>query len=396
MERDARLARLFVYHLWGCVPFALLWLAEPALSLRTESERSPLRAITCVGLACLVARTWAVLRHARRGWWDRLWAITFVVGVSLALACGKPAYESWLALLYFFPIAEAAATLDLAWTLVVSGGAVLGFCLAVHLGDLLERGVVIGLFRLAFLVLFGSLLSQLGRVIARKSAALAVADYRRQLAAEMHDGIQQYLVAIVMRLDLARSLIPTDPAEAAAIATDQAQLARQAADELRVAIKRLNAPLAAEGGPVESLHWYPELFRQRCARAVTLNVVGVPRRLPPKAEHTVLRIVQEATTNVLKHARARCVGIEVGFRRSDVVCRVVDDGVGFDPTAAPEPSVRGGFGLESMTQRAAAVHGRCEVHSVPGRGTTVTVAVPLEAEPRSRAAVLPGVIGLAG
>jgi two-component system sensor histidine kinase DegS len=193
----------------------------------------------------------------------------------------------------------------------------------------------------------------------------------------MHDGIQQYLVAISMRLDLARTLIPTDPLQAAQVAVDQRHLARQAADELRALVRRLRSPLLEKEGLVEALRQHLTLFGERTAVATELRVAGEEVRLEPRIEHALLRIVQEALTNIVKYAQATQVVVSLEFQPQAVCCMIRDDGVGFDPAQLPaEPGLTSGFGMETMHSRAAAVKGTCQVSSQPGEGTTVAATVP--------------------
>jgi signal transduction histidine kinase len=101
-------------------------------------------------------------------------------------------------------------------------------------------------------------------------------------------------------------------------------------------------------------------------------------RLPPEAETALYRVVQEALTNVARHARATHVGVLVGRRDGQVVAVVEDDGEGFDPEATtPPPGGRRPLGIIGMRERVALLGGTLEVESVPGAGTTVFARIPL-------------------
>jgi signal transduction histidine kinase len=99
---------------------------------------------------------------------------------------------------------------------------------------------------------------------------------------------------------------------------------------------------------------------------------GATGRLDPQLESIVYRLVQEALTNVVKHARAERVDIQVTTRDDRVTVEVRDDGVGFDPALNPP-----GFGLLGMRERLELVGGTLDVSSAPGRGTSVRVELPL-------------------
>ena len=96
-------------------------------------------------------------------------------------------------------------------------------------------------------------------------------------------------------------------------------------------------------------------------------------RLPAEVETTLYRMVQEALTNVTKHAEARSVSIFVTRKRSSVAMVVEDDGEGFDPGGTRD----GGLGLPGMHERVALLGGRLRVESAPGKGTTLAAEVPL-------------------
>jgi two-component system sensor histidine kinase DegS len=287
-------------------------------------------------------------------------------------------------LLYLFPVAEAAATLDLRWSLPVGVAAAAAYLVVaiLKLGWLSGAGNLThaaSAFRLFFLVLMASLLTNLGREMARIHRELALADYRTRLAAEIHDGIQQYLAAIAMRLELARRLIDSDPEAAAQLAADQRHVARQAADELRVLVRRLRSPALASEGLAEALRQYIGLFGERSGISAELRITGEETRLDPAAEHAFLRIVQEALNNVVKHAQAGQVVVALAFEPGRVSCTVRDDGVGFVPEELPAgTTLAGGLGMETMRRRAVELRGRCEISSAPGKGTTVTVTLPCD------------------
>ena len=98
-----------------------------------------------------------------------------------------------------------------------------------------------------------------------------------------------------------------------------------------------------------------------------------PTRLAPSLETTVYRLVQEALTNVVKHARAARVEIAVAETSEHVEITVSDDGVGFDPEASAA-----GFGLIGMRERASLMEGRLSVESRAGGGTTISCRLPVE------------------
>ena len=194
---------------------------------------------------------------------------------------------------------------------------------------------------------------------------------RRRLAGDIHDGISQRLVGLTYRLDAAaRAVDAADHASAA----EQLEKARDLADltlgEARSAISGLRPPvlddLGLRGGLASLAASTPE---------VDLELHLVDRRLPEHIEVALYRIAQESVQNVVKHSRALLATVR--FTVDDNVARlqISDTGVGFD-TSPALPST--GYGMLSMAERAELVGGELSVRSEPGRGTTVTVTVPLD------------------
>jgi signal transduction histidine kinase len=188
----------------------------------------------------------------------------------------------------------------------------------------------------------------------------------------MHDGLQQYLGAIAMRLELARGLSEQDPAEAARIAIGQQDVARRATDELRYMVRRLRAP-DGEVGFLEVARQQTDLAQERCKGVVRLSSEGQQRQLAPKIEHAAVRILQEALNNCAKHADAASVTVSVMFGDDALRVAIEDDGKGI---ALASETSGDGFGLVTMAQRAHAVGGMLEVGPRKGGGTRVAFAVP--------------------
>ncbi|MDQ3815465.1 MAG: sensor histidine kinase [Armatimonadota bacterium] len=378
-----RLERLFLYHLWACVPFAVAWMIWPGIvgAASAPDEVLRMRIVTLVAGVCLLVRSWRTFRPIRRDGSMResiIWPIIDVLLISAALFVRAGADNSWIVLLYLLPITQASATLNLRWALLVGGLAVASYLLVFALSGNEMHSYFYGAFRLFFLLLMASLVTSLGREVARAREELALANYKNQLAAEMHDGIQQYLSGTWTRLELAHKMIPHDPVQAARIAVDQRYALRQAADELRTLVRRLRSPLLTEEGLVETLRHQVTLFAERTDVGAELRVTGAPIQLDPALEHTLLRIVQEALTNVAKHARATQVTVGLEFEPQEIRCTIRDNGIGFDPAQLPaESDGLSGLGMETMRQRATAVGGTCAVQSQAGEGTSVTVILPL-------------------
>jgi signal transduction histidine kinase len=195
---------------------------------------------------------------------------------------------------------------------------------------------------------------------------------RQRLAADIHDGISQRLVSLSYHLDAADRTVADDPAYAA----EQIVLARALADltfeEARAAIGGLRPPvlddLGLAGGLASLARSVPDL-------EIVLELSE--DRLPEHVEVALYRIAQEALQNVQKHAGAASVRLDFAVERGSARLVVRDDGAGFSPGVSASAS--GGYGLNSMAERAELVGGELTILSRPGSGTTVEAVVPLGA-----------------
>jgi signal transduction histidine kinase len=127
----------------------------------------------------------------------------------------------------------------------------------------------------------------------------------------------------------------------------------------------------------EALKETVERWSATSAARSDLTVVGTVEPLHDEIESTLLRITEEALSNVTKHANAVRVGVTLSYIDDEVTLDVRDDGRGFDPGHAPQPSDSGGFGLDGMQVRAGRVGGVLDIESEPGGGTAISARVPL-------------------
>src|SRR5207302_1309898 len=192
---------------------------------------------------------------------------------------------------------------------------------------------------------------------------------RRVVARELHDDFGQVLTAI--KLNLVRR--DRDDAETIALVDGAIARMRELAHDLR-------PPLLDEFGLEASLRWYVEREAKRAGLDFRLALATLARRPPIAVETTCFRIAQEALTNVIRHAQAHVVDVELSAANGTLQLVVHDDGRGFDVSAARMRAAHGGSqGLLSMQERVALAGGDLEIDSAPGRGTTVRARLPLTA-----------------
>jgi len=189
---------------------------------------------------------------------------------------------------------------------------------------------------------------------------------RRAIARELHDDFGQMLTAL--KLNLLRG----DGNDPESIALVDAANAR-----MRDLAQWLRPPLLDERGLEASLAWYAEREAKRAGVQLRLAIVPFQRRLPVTLEAAAFRIAQEALTNVVRHAAATTVEIEL--TRVDAALQLVvrDDGRGFDVAAARRRALDGeSHGLINMQERATLAGGDLEIASAPGQGTSIRVRLP--------------------
>ncbi|WP_370418626.1 GAF domain-containing sensor histidine kinase [Streptomyces sp. QH1-20] len=206
-----------------------------------------------------------------------------------------------------------------------------------------------------------------------RSRELTIAGERSRLAHELHDAVAQKLFSLRLTAQAATALVDRDPARAKGELQQVAQLAAEAADELRAAVVELRPAGLDEDGLVATLRTQVKVLDRAHAAHVTFASNGV-RALPAAQEEAMLRVAQEALHNALRHSGAKHVEVVVSRVGPVAALRVTDDGQGFDPSAVRRAGRH--LGLVSMRDRASGVGGRLTVTSEPGKGTTIEMEVP--------------------
>jgi two-component system, NarL family, sensor histidine kinase UhpB len=192
---------------------------------------------------------------------------------------------------------------------------------------------------------------------------------RRAVARELHDDFGQVLTAL--KLNLQRR--DRDDAESIALVDGAIARMRELAQDLR-------PPLLDEFGLEASLGWYVEREAKRAGLAFHLSLAALTARPPAAVETTCFRVAQEALTNVIRHARARVVTVELGQSAGELRLVVRDDGRGFDVAAARKRAIHGGSqGLLSMQERVALAGGELAIDSRERHGTTIRARLPVPA-----------------
>lgn len=209
----------------------------------------------------------------------------------------------------------------------------------------------------------------------RLSARLVRAqeDERRLIARELHDEVGQALTAVKMQLAVARRALPHGQSSAIDEARDTADAALQSVRQLS---RLLHPPMLEDMGLASALDWYLKGFSERTGIPTEVLHAGMDDRPTPEIETCLFRIVQEATTNIARHASATSCRVYVQRLPATVVMTVEDNGQGFDPQAT-RPRTEVGLGLIGIRERVADARGTFRIDSAPGRGTRLTVELPV-------------------
>ena len=196
----------------------------------------------------------------------------------------------------------------------------------------------------------------------------------RRIARELHDEAGQLLATVYFALESMRGdVTPTGEARLARVF----ELLHHVEESIRRIAHELRPTILDDLGLVPALQFLAEGVSRRSG--IPMTVVGsTDGRLAPAVETALYRVAQEALTNVTRHARARHAKVVVERSAGEIICRIRDDGRGFDPSAVVAPTAGRGLGLEGIRERVSTLGGRLEIASSPGAGTEMVVRVPVE------------------
>jgi signal transduction histidine kinase len=205
-------------------------------------------------------------------------------------------------------------------------------------------------------------------------------EVRRQLARDLHDGPAQTLAQIAMSVEFIKKVLERSPDRVPKELDELAEKARRANQDVRTMLFELRPVILESAGLVAALESYVQRFPPTELPRVHFKSDEIQGRVAPAAETTVFNVVQEAINNAKKHARARNIWVTLRQAGPQVIVTVQDDGQGFDVGGQQDAAVkRGSYGLLNMRERTAASDGDLSITSARGRGTTVTLTVPLAA-----------------
>jgi signal transduction histidine kinase len=201
----------------------------------------------------------------------------------------------------------------------------------------------------------------------RQRLVTAQDEERRRLERNIHDGVQQQLVALQVQLKLASTMVERDPSAASELLGTLADASAETLGDLRDLARGIYPPLLADQGLRAAL----QAQARKAAVPTTVSVDDVGR-YQQEVEAAVYFSVLEALNNVSKYAEATAAEVAIAQHDGSLRFRVTDDGRGFDPATTSR-----GTGLQGITDRLDAIGGEVRIESAPGAGTTVTGSVPV-------------------
>ncbi len=221
----------------------------------------------------------------------------------------------------------------------------------------------------------GHAYQRLRRLTRRLEAAKE--DERRVIARELHDEMGPALTAVIINLQLMTE--ERDPERRSRRISETVELVDRMVDRIRDLSLDLRPPLLDELGLVPALRGYLESQAGRARLEIDVGGAESIERLPPEIEITAFRVVQEAVTNVVRHAAAKRVEVVIRHDNGALELQVRDDGRGFDVGTTMNRAASGkSLGLLGMQERVQTLNGDIRIDSTPGRGTHIRVRLPVE------------------
>lgn len=201
---------------------------------------------------------------------------------------------------------------------------------------------------------------------------------RRRLARELHDRVGQDLGLLDVNLNIIKGQLPPETAHVLNPRfNDTLDLVTRIATHVYDVMAMLRSPVLEDYGIVAALKWHGSLFKERTGIDVKVSGDENTARLPLSTESAILRIAQEALTNVAKHAQATQVMVNAEQTESFIRLSITDNGIGFDPASLTTLTDGRGWGVMSMTERTESIGGQFQIKTYPQQGTQVIVEVPL-------------------
>ena len=213
---------------------------------------------------------------------------------------------------------------------------------------------------------------------------MAQEEERKRIAREIHDGPAQSLANIVLRTEIAERMLAKKEYEH--IQDELGDLkgqVRSGLEEMRKIIFNLRPMALDDLGLVPALRKFTQDFEDKTKIHTIFEIEGKEVRMPSAMEAAVYRLVQEAFSNILKHANASYVILEIKYSPTTTTLSILDNGVGFQVDQVGQATSRNShFGLIGMRERVELIEGRMKIDSNPGQGTKIVIDIPTSSDYR--------------
>jgi two-component system, NarL family, sensor histidine kinase DegS len=212
----------------------------------------------------------------------------------------------------------------------------------------------------------------------KEEAERAVHEERTRIACEIHDGLVQTLVGVNFKMELCAELVPQNPTKSSDLMREAKAQLKHGIQETRQVVFNLRPGQEEKLDLFSALSNFLKSFEEQHRVKVEFDFKGDDLSLPPKTKVFLFRIVQEALQNSSKHAKASQAFVHIEVNHDMLTTSIRDNGIGFDVQAVSrDPDKWDHFGLRGMKERAKLLGGEARLQSSKGKGTTVTVRIPL-------------------
>ena len=201
---------------------------------------------------------------------------------------------------------------------------------------------------------------------------LAVTQERNRMSRELHDTLAHTLSGLAVQLEGARSLWQSAPERSHAMLEDSLLATRAGLTESRKAIQALRASPLEDLGLTLALRNLAESAASRAGASLSLELPTTLEKLAPDVEQCLFRVAQEALENIVRHAEAQHITVQLVREDTHLVLSIRDDGQGFDPEQVDD---RKHYGLQGLRERVAMFAGELQIHSQAGQGTTIRLVL---------------------
>jgi signal transduction histidine kinase len=395
-----------VWHRWRWVWYGFFYIAlllTDILFLSLYHNTALRSRLAMLAFTVIIAAWYAVYIRVRPSYWDRHTAIMllyFALGWAAWYAFCFP-YPEYLFLLSGL-CPQVFAISNLRWKIAASTFLTLLTLLRLGQtwGPLDQPFIIVVVFCVGciFLGIFVSLIIQqsqqryqliLQLQATRQELALAerragIIEERHRLAREIHDTVAQGFTSVIMLSTVARADADTASPQCQRYFEQIERIARENLVESRQLMETLRPDVFAQSSLSAVLENLLQRWSEECNNCARLTVTGTESTLSPELEVFILRVTNEALTNIRKYAQATQVVVTLSYLDDTLALDMQDNGCGFDPSALTMPAVHchqsplsGHFGLTSIRERVAQRHGSFSIESTPGEGTVLTIQVPI-------------------